>query len=445
MIHLLDAMGLGKTEILAIPERKTTGTQDPVGIKATDKSARVDRKELTATYLADPICFNGINKITQAVMSAGFEIANRDGDSNAGYFEVFVSKVGKRGGETDWNSIVEGMLRDAEIYGQCFIELIHDEDGKQILDIDLLDTTRMDYLRDGNENVALDKFGNPIGYTLTMPDEYLTDPVESKFQPEEPYELKNNQIYFPPERIAHIKLFTYEDRLFPIGLLEPIYRITRYKMNLETAITNALELYSIPHMHAKIGDITHDSSPDQIKKVLGEVKKNLKKGIYATPYYYDLSLIEAQHLEHLTEELSYYINQQITGLGIPKSFVTGGGEETNRSTLVIQEHLHQLSLKNIIGKVNYGIETQIFKPIAEKNLLSESYPKIVWGELAVEDINSKAERLSNYARYGLVSPEIKLENMIRVEEGLPQITEDERTARTPSGTDSETDEEQEQE
>lgn len=445
MIHLLDAMGLGKTETFALPERKTTETQDPVGIKATDKSARVDRKELTSTYLADPICFNGINKITQAIMSAGFEIANREDDSNAGYFNVFVGTVGKRGGETDWNSIVEGMLRDAEIYGQTFIELIHDKTGKQILDIDLLDTTRMDYLRDDRENVALDKFGNPIGYILTMPDEYVTEPVENKFQPPDPYSLKTNQIYFPPSRIAHIKLFTYEDRLFPIGLLEPIHRITKYKMNLEASITNALELYSIPHMHAKIGDITHDSSPDQIKKILGEVKKNLKKGIYATPYYYDLSLIEAQHLEHLTDELSYYIDQQVAGLGIPKSFITSLGDETNRSTLVIQEHLFQLSLKNIIGKINYGIETQIFKPIAEKNLASSSYPKIVWGELAVEDINSKAERLSNYARYGLISPEIKLENIIREEEGLPQITEDARVTRTPSRTDSKTDEEQEQE
>ncbi len=441
MIHLLDAMGLNKVVEHKAPKSKTRASevQDQIGLTTTPLRTRVERKELTNAYLKDSVCFNGINKIVQATMSAGMTIAGE----NEGYFNLFTGKIGKAGGETDWNSLVEGMFRDCCIYGQTFVELIPALDKSQILDLDLLDATRMDYLRDANEKVALTKEGNPVGYVQDMPQESFPITVESKYHPPEPYALKNNQIYFPPERIAHIKLFTFEDRLFPIGLIEPIYRMTVYKMNLEKKITDALLKYSTPHLHTKLGDMTHEPSPEEIEKVTKKLKKDVEDGIYGTPYYYDITMLEAKNIEHLTEELNYYIEQQVAGLGMPNSFITGKGEDTNRATLVRQEHLAQLSLKNQISKVIYGIETNIFKRIALVNLRTPKYPNLVWGELAMEDVNSKAERLANYARYNVITPDSSLEASIRIEEGLPPRIENEGTEETPSRTDSGTVEDEE--
>ena len=433
-MRLSDALNFSTFELAKKQPVYVSSSEDVLGAKATPLITRVSRDELLAAYRTDPVCFNGINIKVNTAMRTKPKLNG----INASWFSLFLDGIGTRGGQMDWNRLRASIIRDCYLYGQAFVELIKDKAGTQILDLDILDCTRMDYLKDGYTNVALDEYGNPIGYVLTMP---TYTKVTAKIKPPSPYSIKGNQIYLPRDRVAHIKLFTHDDGLYPTGLLEPIYKATKYKLALEKSITNALLYYAPPHMRAKVGDINHDASPDMIQNVLKSMKEGIQDGLYAYPYYYDVELIEAKNLQHLTGELEYYINQQVAGLGVPRAFVTGGGQETNRSTLNRQEYMATISLQEELRMMTYDIETKIFKPVAFINLKSEDYPEMELGDLSMEDLDNKAHRLVGYAQAGLIIPDSTLEEAIRQEEGLPEGDPDGRTAAPPisggaySGTD----------
>ena len=46
-------------------------------------------------------------------------------------------------------------------------------------------------------------------------------------------------------------------------------------------------------------------------------------------------------------------------------------------------------------------------------------PRFEWGEIALEELDGKANRLVNYTKAGLINPDSSLEKYIRAREGLP--------------------------
>jgi len=127
----------------------------------------------------------------------------------------------------------------------------------------------------------------------------------------------------------------------------------------------------------------------------------------AVPFYYDLKMLESKKAEKLKENLDYFQDQEVTGLGIPKPFATGGGEATNRATLGNQDSMFQLTLRDIIDKTIDSIRKYMFRPICELEGFKE-VPNLKWDVVATDELNKKAARLVGYIKAGvLAADEVK--------------------------------------
>lgn len=389
-------------------------TTNPTGKKTTPTIKRVLKEELEAVYMSEPNMFNAINKTYQLIMSAGYRLI---GDSKSvEFFEKFFESIGQRGGELEWVELLTSIFKYQLIYGQSWVEKIPAKrDPDKIVDLQLIDPKKMDYGKDSENKIALDSFGNPVGYVETLPVEYTIDKTQT---PIKPVTLDSNQIFFKPEQIAHFKLYTVGDAFYPIGIIEPTYRTVVRKLNMEQALANSVDRNGFPRLLVEIGDDNHEPTEEMIKKAVERIRDLNYMGVIGHPYWMKTKMIEASNPEKLQQHLEYYIDQISTGTGLPKALVTGVGEETNRSTLNRQESLAKLTLKDIIRRTVKVLEKDIVLPVAKSNGVNPV--KFLWGEISIEELDGKAVRLTKYAQAGLLVPDKGIEKLLRKFEDLPE-------------------------
>jgi hypothetical protein len=392
----------------------------PLAQKTTPAFVRVKKEELEQTYLVNPIVFNFVNKITQVIVSSGYELKGDKGPVEE--IESFLDGIGDVGGEICWDSLLEQIFRDQVIYGEAWNEKIYNKRGDQIVDIDVIDAKKMDYLKNRNEKVMLDLSQNPIGYTETLPFDEIPEGIR-KMKIPSPYDeaakLDNTMLYFPPDRIVHFKLYSIGDGLYPIGLIEPCYKASLRKLNMEEALANALYRVGFPIITTTVGDESHDPTPPMITDAMNKTQNIKYNESIAIPYWTKIGLLESKHPEKLREHLDYFCEQEIASSGMPAAFVTGKGEETNRSTLNRQEYLSKLALRHMIRNTSKVIERDIFKPIC-KQAGYKTWPKMIWREIVLEELDSKADRIYKYTKAGIIKSDSELEDLIRRSENLPK-------------------------
>jgi len=401
----------------------------PLSMKTTPEIKRVDLQELEEDFYGNPLIFNGVNKQVQILMSTKRKIEAKD-ENVKKFFENFVDNIGFSGGEMSWDEWLEMTFRHEIVFGRAWTELIHNKKGNRIVDLDVIDPKKMDYVKKLGDKIALDEQGNPVGYVQTLPLLALAD-IEKrrKFKPPTKYgiSLQSNQIFLPPERIAHFKLYTIGDGFYGIGLVEPIHITARSKNEMQAALVNAMWRAGFPTPVHYGGDVDHEPTPAQVKSNFDKLKKMNYKYGFAMPYYNKLVFLEAKHPEKLKEHLEYFDDQEITGLGMARAFITGSGEKgTNRAILTRQEHIMKLTLRDILKRTFSNIRAKIFHPIAELEGFKET-PKLTSGEVVLQELDSKASRLAAYAKAGLLSPDPKFEEYIRKMEDLPKREPEEET------------------
>ncbi|MHA1773397.1 MAG: phage portal protein family protein [Candidatus Heimdallarchaeota archaeon] len=410
-----EALGLDKVFFLEAIEGEA-GV--PLAMKTTPSTARIDKQLLENMYRDNPVVFNAINKVVQIIMSADYKLVAKN-PKVEDFFRKFLDGIGYRGGERFWDDLLETFFKFQVIYGDAWCELIYNKKGNRIVDLDAIDPKKMDYAKTGSQKIALDENGNPIGYVQTLPP-IVAAKLKVRFKPPKGSNvlLLPNQIFIPPERIAHFKLYTVGDGFYGIGLIEPIYKTSQSKIEMERALVNAIWRAGFPTPVASVGDKDHEPTPTQIKKIFEKIKNMNYKYGFTFPYYNKISFLEAKHPEKLREHLNYWIEQEITGMGLAKAFATGSGEATNRATLQRQEYILKLTLKDIVKRTVRGIESKIFRRIAELEGFKE-VPRLEWGELALEELDAKVSRIIGLAKQNLITADAELENFLRKLENLP--------------------------
>jgi len=145
-----------------------------------------------------------------------------------------------------------------------------------------------------------------------------------------------------------------------------------------------------------------------------------ERSVVAYPDYVQPEIIEPKHgPERLREQIEYFVESEIAGLGLPACLVTGKGEAMNRAILDKLMVLFYQRLSMIQNNISQSLEEQVFTKIAEDKGFDE-VPKLEWPEISIESLASKADRLASYAKAGIIQPDKKLENLIRRWENLPE-------------------------
>jgi hypothetical protein len=241
-----------------------------------------------------------------------------------------------------------------------------------------------------------------MGYTQAIPMSFTAKVSGDPWPKEVPQE--SQKIFLLPERIAHFKLFTVGDGFKPIGLLEPTYLESMWKLNIEKGLANSIYLSGFPIRVAYVGDKEHEPNLEQVEYYTDQIKNLNYNQNLGLPYYVKMELLESTHPEKMQDNLNYFREQEVTSLGIPKPFATGGGEATNRSTLNSQDKMFKLTLKDITRRTCSVIERQIFRRIAELEGF-KVYPRIVFNEIEETEESDRADVLIKSVQAGIMTPQ----------------------------------------
>lgn len=406
------------SQLMSAVTVRLAGKQDypaPMAVKAKTELPRVSRADLESIYINEPTVFNAINRTVDLIMGAEHKL---EGDESAvREFNEFLSGIGEIGGRFEWEELLTRIFQHQFIYGNAYVELIFNKQGTKIVDLDIIDPKKMDYAKDATGNIVLDEYGNPVGYVESVPLAAMGEALKSD-KPPEKVTLTGNQIFFNPERIAHFKLYTVGDGFDGIGLIEPIYQTAVNKMDVSNALSVFFKRIGFPTRVAMVGDSLHEPTEDMLTKANEALSQADYQSSFVVPYYVKLDVLEPKRPEKIREHVIHYVNEIVTGLGMPKAFVTGIGDVSNRATLRTQAYIYRFTLKGIISRTARAIEKNIFARIAKYNGI-KSIPRIVWGEISVEELGNKADRLASYVKSGIIEPDKDLEKHIRELENLP--------------------------
>ena len=395
-------------------------TPKTLGVKTTPKEERANLEELETAYIHDATINNGINKNVAIIMSAGYTIEGNE--ESVEFVENFLANVGKTGGNTEWEKLLEIIFKHQCVYGRAFNEIIYNVEGTKIVDLDFINPTKMDYAKDTVGKIVLDVNSNSVGWVETISYSDImgggnlsTDPAPKGV------DKGSNQIFFKPERIASYKLYEIGDGFYGLGMIEPILKISKWKNTMFEALTNTYYRTAFPRTVFSVGDQFHEPTNELLERTTEALNNSSYKTSFALPNYVSPQILEPRNSDKLKEHVKQFIDEEVTVLG-PKSFVTGSGDGTNKNTLSRQEFLYKLTLRDIVKRTVCVIEKQIFAKLAEIYDLPD-VPRIVWGEINLEELDSKAERIVKYVNSNIVIPDSDLEAYIRKFEGLPEALE----------------------
>jgi len=410
-----ETLGVDPTFQMAVTAA-TKEDADPKAKKQTPGIMRTPLQELELIYIHDTTVFNSINKIKQTIMSAVHMIKAKD-KKVLEFTRNFVHNLGNSGSLITWEEILSRIFLHQCIYGRAWVENVFNKKGNRIVDWDMVDPKTMDYAKDSSERIVLDSLGRAVGYTQTLSTYYSHAPNTNAKKAPSRVTLQPNQTFIDREKIALINLYTVGDGFYGLGLIEPTYANSIRKQNVEEALANAIWRHGFPIYWAQLGDLQHEPTPQQVQTMLDKLKSLTFKKEIATPYYYNLSILQAKQTEKLQDHLDYFQDQQITGMGIPKPYATGSGEATNRATLNNMSDLFQLTLRDIIKNTTEAIEQLMFKPLIELEGFKE-VPRLDWDMVGIDEIDRKSKRILSYIKAGLLPVDMKIQDYIKKVEDL---------------------------
>ncbi|MFW5902406.1 MAG: phage portal protein family protein [archaeon] len=385
----------------------TTGNADANQISSRsskDKIQRVGRNSLETIYVKDPLAFTAVNKQVQMIMSADYEIKCKS-KKYVKKYQKFFDNIGKIGEDLTLEELFNYIFKFQLIYGNAYVEIVYNKTGDKVVDLALIDPKKIDFARDNDGKVIIRSDGKPLGYVITTPigkSAEKTDEIPEKYK--RSIDMDSGDIFIEAGKVAHFKLYTYGDRHDGIGIIEPAYKSILYRMNIEEARTNFIYQRANSPIVASVGDETHEPTPDDIDNVL-ENLSNLKTDRYlANPYWVEIDSVDVSTAGDTTEALNHLTENETASLGMPKAFVTGSGEATNRATLARQQKFLEDTVMGYIRKTLATFKKEILDVVQEENGIKEE-AEIKWGDVGTENLNEKSKRIVNYVDKEILSPE----------------------------------------
>ena len=383
----------------------STGQGKPIAIVKTKGYRTINFPTINYLYETDSTTYNSINLMVNTIMAAGFQFMSKEKDVER-IFNEFFDNIGiVDTSVTKW-SLIRNVYSDLFKFGNSFMELIYNKKGNKVVDLRNLEAKNVDYARDGEGNVALDEFGNPIGYVLLLDfgqsNQGQGDQVPEKYK--RSINLESQMIFMLPFRIAHFKMNEKSNRLWGVGVLEPVIQAILRKQALEEAQSNSIYTRGTSPVIGYVGDAEHEATPDQLEEIL-ETLSNMKHDRYFTfPNFVRVETLDVKTSSEASDFLMFLDRKQASAAGIPLPFATSSGEATNRATLNNQQQIFDQVLEYYVSNFIQQFENQVLRRLKVENGYKD-IPMLVWGDVKAEEKDAKSKRLHLYVLDGVIAPE----------------------------------------
>ena len=384
-------------KIFALTEGEEKGVAER--LLTSEKLIRREPSELERIYFLDQTIFQGINTIANHVTAPGFVLESSDEGSKA--------KVRKFIRDIKLISILHRCVRHTLMFGNAYGEIIYNRltPPTKLDDFVTIDPKTVDLIRETNGIPVLDDEGNFLGYEQTD-----ARGQKKRFVKKE---LKNG--HWP--KIIHFNLYGLSLGHKGIGLIEPLYKSEKIKMNLEHSFGKVAYRVGLPIIHAKIGSQYHHPTDDQLKNFNKQLKKIHTNNQITTDETVEINLIQPKDISPLENVLNYFKGQVSSGLGVPELLLYGSGAGVNRAT---SEALLEQFFRNIVTyQAFFAEKIQILiDRFCELSRIEEA-PRFIFKDPRPERLNDFAIRMQRYATSGYLTPSPLLDSHIRDLEGLP--------------------------
>ena len=341
------------------------------------KRDRVAKKELQNCFLKDAICTRAVNTYQSVIPQYSFVYEN---DKDKAFWEDWIKK-------SNFTHEFSEAIKDICIYGDAYMELM--KTNGRTVGVAELNPEYIDYQKEGDfgDQIKLDEHGNPVGYIQVPPGSFGSD----------------KRILFSKDDIFNLRFQSAGDGFYGVGIIEPIYNITRWKLNLLEGYAEAVQKVGFPIKMIIVGDQQHEPGIEEMQQGLRMAKKIDTDKVGAIPYWSQFTMLEPKGaMSGIAEKIDNYIDQQIIGTGIPKPLLTGLGGDTNRQTLIYQTLDWERNIENKQRNLAFQCEGVLFKQVAIEHGI-KTIPSFLWDPIGLKDKTELSKRLKTYYDIGLLS------------------------------------------
>jgi len=373
---------------------------------------RVPFEKLFLAYRLCSLTSRCVNFYANSVVGVGYKPV---GDEKAiKICQEFDDKVGMK------RLLING-VKDMCISGSGWLELMNNT-KRELADIQRIDFTKMDFVRDGILMVKEDDSGQPVGYVFGKspivgsidgysPVVYFTDGMEPNGKKED---------------IVHFKLFSFGNEL-PYGFIELVYSDILSRLNLKDSFRQSgyrvgtpLRLYYVGDKpDRKMGYRGHPATKETIDAIDSELSDLDNKHKLVLPFWVKEEISKTETSVPQIDLLNYFDRMIAGGFGLPAEIAAGGANESNADLETLMTRDIAPTLKSMQDMISREVETKIWQKLMMQNGIPiEKTPKMVWNEVIPMDLNRKSKRITQYIQAGVLAPS-DVRNMVLGEEELP--------------------------
>lgn len=343
---------------------------------------RIEADRLLQAYAKDPVVQSGVLYRVKSVMAPGWFIHAEDQEVKK-FFSDWAKKV-------RLNLFLMKGTNHTLLYGNGFWKLIWNQPRDEVLQLQMIDRALIDFKRD-RQNLL------PVTDAMGMPTTYVI--MNNLGQGKE----------IDVENIAHFRLHELGTASMAMGIVEPIYKQTIIKLNIEETLGQSAYRMGSPFISIAVGDKEKmpNPAPQDIDAAHDAFKDFNYKTDVAHPWFWKINVIQVGtgELESLRSNLDYFIEQQVSGMSVPKAYVTGTGGKEGRGNIVNALEQDAQKESNIIQRdiLSETIRTQIFEPMAKAQGFKE-VPELRWNPINRESVTLTIDNIAKSLNLGLIEP-----------------------------------------
>ncbi len=394
-------------------------TEDESVVKSKEGKlslTRVSLNQLEVLSIKDSLLNRSVQIYTQKIVGYGSDVYPGDetpeAQENCDIIKDFLSTV-------DFASINEQAIDGSCRLGEGFTEIVYNKTRDKVMGLDNVGSKTISYLTDNMGNVAYDDHNVPIGYSQTGANSTTTT-------------------YFCYDDVLSFKWTNLGVGTWGLGLVEPVYDISLIKLNLRDAYGESMHRLANPLICAKVGraptvedPMGIDASPELINQTSAWLQTVSSSSTLTHPEYTELYILEPKNTQGI--QINEFIDQQIAGIGIPKTMLLGNGESTNKSTANVLSLDFMSLIRNKQSKVQamweaffkfkLMVDKGIITWVSDKSFIGGSWiqgegdvgpiPKLRFKTTAKEELASRIETLKLMAESGFIQPTEEDEVVLR--------------------------------
>lgn len=370
-------------ELVALRKRKTRGE-----LERLRKEEGVQKKA-EILYRLDPLIFAGINRLRRAVVSPRIYFVGGEEEDN--------KKMNDWAKAVKLKNVLWQAVLDIFIYGYAAIEKVRDSKGN-IVKLVVVDPKTIDWQKDGDKIIFDEKTQEPIGFTQVTPEGTIT--------------LDRNDIVL-------LRFFYLGPECLGISPLEPAFKASWIRLNLEEAYGEAIYRHGYPVFYFRVGDEEHPVTAELIKeakKILKDVDVSSEIILpnWIVPGRLESRTQVAQVVEFwafLAGAISRALESPLSALSpVPgkesKGAVEIGNLEFERAITVYQQDLKDQLEEQLFAEVRIQLELK-------------SFPELAFEGFSPETQALRMTTISTLVEKGVLSIDKETENKLRAELDLP--------------------------